>query len=138
MAAAVIYRQRPLLFCGVRSTMHVCCQHLAPLNRWRCMSGTSHKPRTKQSLYLSIPTLACCCKYASSCAMLSRDRAQPPTKYTQKKLPGNYSRGVLVINLCLDYFSVTRLQIETRFQSGSENMLPTPWPSAEMRLAEIL
>ena len=43
------------------------------------------------------------------------------------------------ISLIGDYslFS-SRVQMLTRFQSGSENILPTPCPSAEMRSAAIL
>ena len=36
------------------------------------------------------------------------------------------------------YFDSLIVQILTRFQSSSENILPTPWPSALMRLASIL
>ncbi len=36
------------------------------------------------------------------------------------------------------YLLSLMVQMLTRFQSASENMLPTPWPSAEMRLAAIL
>lgn len=36
-----------------------------------------------------------------------------------------------------DYLLSSSVQIATRFQSDSLNMLPTPWPSAEMRLAAM-
>lgn len=36
------------------------------------------------------------------------------------------------------YLFSSRVQMLTRFQSGSENILPTPCPSAEMRSAPIL
>lgn len=35
-------------------------------------------------------------------------------------------------------FTSSSVAILTRFQSGSLNMLPTPWPSAVIRLALIL
>ena len=37
--------------------------------------------------------------------------------------------GLLSYRCAQIYFSVMMLQIDTRFQSGSLNMLPTPWPS---------
>ena len=36
-----------------------------------------------------------------------------------------------------DYLLSSSVQIATRFQSASLNMSPTPWPSAEMRLAAM-
>ena len=36
-----------------------------------------------------------------------------------------------------DYLLSSSVQMATRFQSGSLNMLPTPWPSAVMRLAAM-